>query len=132
MPPTTSTDPKTQDRRWADYEEDEPLNWMAAEGISGDCIAEAVRQRPSDDEDNEVVLEENVPSYEALASRNQPRARGKIRIEVKVRDDEKWPSEALGFCVENLDLYPETRPSSVYTKWCLCGTEYECMQHAFD
>ncbi len=76
------------------------LDWMAAEGISRDGIAEAVFERrwPSDDEDSEVVLEKNAPSYEVLASRSQPRVNGKICIEVKVKDSEtteKWPLEAF-------------------------------------
>ena len=89
MPPTVK--PKTR------LQLSDLLDWMEAEGISRDGIAEAVR-RPSDDEDNEVVLEENVPSYEVLASRNQPRVSGKICIEVKVRDSEateKWPLDAF-------------------------------------
>jgi hypothetical protein len=50
------------------------------------------------DEDGELVLEENVPKYEVVATRTQPRVAGKLCIEVKPADSdvvEKWPLEAF-------------------------------------
>ena len=48
--------------------------------------------------DEELVLEDNVPTYEIISSRSQPRVGGKICIEVKPADSEvveKWPLEAF-------------------------------------
>lgn len=44
------------------------------------------------------VLEDNVPAYEVVSSRSQPRVAGKLCVEVKCADSavaEKWPLEAF-------------------------------------
>ena len=51
-----------------------------------------------EDSDDDLVLEDNVPSYEIITSRSQPRVDGKLCVEVKPSDSElveKWPLEAF-------------------------------------
>jgi len=61
-------------------------------------VAQTLHMPPEPEDTDNPILEDNVPTYEVVASRSQPRVSGKLCIEVKPADSdkvEKWPIEAF-------------------------------------